>query len=137
MIDSVRTLLRYLMFFGVLVGIAFAVVSVEIGGQTVYRRYRMHQLWPKATVWLESTWASFRAPEKEQRAVKPKPKSKPKAKPAARAKERVAILRRATRAAAPEVKPLPPKRKTRVDSTASPEQKKALDELVSSRVGRR
>jgi hypothetical protein len=132
----VRTLLRYLFFFGVLVGLAFVVVSVEIGGETIYRRYRMHQLWPKASRWLDSTWASWSGPHDDDDDEKSAP-AKPKAKPDRRAKERVAILRRATRAASPEVKRLPPKGKTRVDARASPQQKKALDELVSSRVGRR
>ena len=129
-----RTLIRYLLFFGVLVGLAFAVVSVEIGGQTIYRRYHMNALWPKASSWFESTWASWKKPEKKKSPAK---RSTPKAKPSARAKERVAILKRAGRAASPEVKPLPPKRKTRVDPPISPRQKKALDELVTSRVGRR
>jgi hypothetical protein len=130
----VRTLIRYLLFFGVLVGAAFAIVSVEIGGETLYRRHRMHELWPKATSWIESAWSSWRAPEKQERR---RAEGKPKAKPDTRAKERVAILRRASRAASPDAKTAPPKRKTRVDSTASPQQKKALDDLVSSRVGRR
>jgi hypothetical protein len=123
------------MFFGVLVALAYVVVSVEIGGKTLYRRYQIHQLWPKAASWVESTWAAFGQPKKPARVAKVKPA--PRAKPDKRAKERVAILRRATRAAAPEVRPLPPKRKTSVDAPASREQKKALDELVSSRVGRR
>lgn len=116
-----RTLVRYLFFFGVLVGLAFAVVSVEIGGETLYRRYRMHRIWPMAMRWLDTS----RTPDK------------PRPKPDRRAKDRVALLRRATRAASPETATAQPKKKTRVDSPASAKQKKALDELVTSRVGRR
>ncbi len=127
-----RTLLRYLVFFGVLVGLAFAVVSIEVGGQTLYRRYRLHRLAPQARAWVDSLWASWKSPAK-----KPAPKSVPKVQHDPRASERVAILRRATRAAAPDVRTQPAKRRTRVDARASPQQKKALDELVTSRVGRR
>lgn len=127
-----RTLIRYLVFFGVLVGIAFALVSVEIGGETLYRRYRMQQLWPRAASFIESTWVSWRKAEEK----KPERRAKPKVD-RERAKERVAILRRATEAASPEPRAARPKQKTRVDPHISPKQKKALDELVTSRVGRR
>jgi hypothetical protein len=130
MMPHVRTLVRYLLFFGVLVALAFAVVSVEIGGETLYRRYQIHRLWPKASSWVES-WRPKLAKTKRPVTVKPK------AKQPDRARERVAILRRATQAASPEMRTAPPKRRTSVDSPASPEQKKALDELLSSRVTRR
>src|SRR5688572_409724 len=130
MIGSVRTLVRYLLFFGVLVALAFVVVSVEFGGETLYRRYRIHALWPKATSWLAS-WAPKQQKPKRTAVVKPKPR------PTDRAKERVAILRKATREASPAVRSAAPRRKTSVDRPASPQQKKALDELVSSRVARR
>ena len=126
----VRTLIRYLLFFGVLVALAFAVVSVEIGGETLYRRYQIHRLWPKATAWAES-WRPKLPKTKRSVTVKPKPKSND------RARERVAILRKATREASPDMRITPPKRRTSVDSPASPKQKKALDDLLTSRVGRR
>jgi hypothetical protein len=140
MLGAVRTLLRYLTFFGVLVAMAYVVVSVEIGGATLYRRYQVHRLWPKATAWIDSVWAELAEPKKPgTRVAKKKPQQvKPTPKPVdPRARERVAILRNATRAASPEARQVPPKRKTSVDTPASPQQKKALDELLSSRVGRR
>ena len=117
------TLIRYLLLCGALVGLAFFGVTYRIEGQTAFER-------------LKARWAAWDPPELIPE--KPAPKKAEKKlvtvqhEPAAA--KRVAALRKATR----QMKKAPPsKKKTSVERHASPEQKKALDDLVSSRVGRR
>lgn len=131
-----RTLIRYTVFFAVLVGLAFASVTIEVDGRTLFERLRDEGLTP----WLEEakdSWASWTATDPEEKRSRKKPRPR-KVEKTAKARRRVAILREATEKAAPKQTRIPSKkRKTRVDPHISPKQKKALDELVSNRVGGR
>ena len=111
------TLIKYTLLFGLLVGTAFAAVTLEIQGATAYEHIlRLAATEPSAPPSATS---------------KPRPVQKPavSVQEDAKARTRVAILKKAAPSSTPKAK-----KRTQVDPHISKAHKKALDDLVSSRV---
>ena len=145
MIRAMRRVLRWMLFLSLVVGAAWVSASVEIAGKTPFGHARAW--WKKQDFARElRTWLDF-GEEKPKTPKKPKPK--PKEREAERAPapapvereataRRVAMLEKAAAAIErDEGNPGKPVARTTVGEKPSAEDKKALDELVSSRVPRK
>lgn len=144
-----RTLGRYLIVCGAILGLTWAAVSVELGGRTVYGHLRsggVKSLFGGISRSIGSGWTSMKTRWSSWRSGDSAPTRKhpfdgvdaPKAK--SQNQRQVALLRDAEKKATPK-KTAPnktaPKKKTRVDERLSRQQKSKLDEIVAARVSQK
>ncbi len=150
-----RTLAKYVLFSGAAVGFTWAAISVDLQGRTLYGHFikaggdtwvkGAQASWNSAKGEAESRWDEYLrpgAPEKPaakkksrakaKRRRAPKPRPNPIVQEASGAKKRVALLRAAQRQVHDNTKP-GTKKKTKLDSPATGNDRAALDRLVAGR----